>query len=473
MSTIGSLIADALPELDASALPDAVRDASVTGVEHDSRRVVPGSVFCCLRGEHHDGHDHAREAVEAGAVLLVVERLVRAGAPELVVTDTRVALGRLAAAFHGHPAERLAVVGVTGTNGKTTTTSLLGALLEGHGWPTAVLGTLSGVRTTPEAPELQAALAAHVREGKRAVVMEVSSHALALARVEGCRFEVGVFTNLGRDHLDFHGTEERYFSAKARLFEPERCEHGVINRDDVHGRLLLDAVGIPTTSYGLDDVDDLRVGPGWHGYRWRGVQINVPIGGRFNAYNSLAAATTAAVLGLSPDEIAHGLAQVPPVPGRFESVDAGQPFSVVVDYAHTPDGLEGVLGAAREVAGGGRVIVVFGCGGDRDREKRPAMGATAATLADAVVVTSDNPRSEDPDEIIVTVVEGVPERYRDRLVATTPDRREGIATALRLAEPGDVVVIAGKGHESTQTIGSDVVPFDDRVVARELLEDLR
>jgi UDP-N-acetylmuramoyl-L-alanyl-D-glutamate--2,6-diaminopimelate ligase len=281
-----------------------------------------------------------------------------------------------------------------------------------------------------------------------------------------------VFTNLGRDHLDLHGTQERYFAAKARLFDPELIEQGVVNIDDVHGRLLVDAATVPCTTFSFADAHDPVIDAFEHEYTWRGERLRMALGGRFNVMNSLAAATTLAVIGYSPGEIARGFAAVRPVRGRFEPVLAGQDFAVIVDYAHTPDALAEVLAAARAVAGDRRVIVVFGCGGDRDHEKRPYMGFTAATLADRTVVTSDNPRSEDPLAIINDVIGGVPDDYRGR-IAVEPDRRDAIALALRTAASGDVVVIAGKGHETTQTSHSTVVPFDDRAVAQELLETMK
>jgi UDP-N-acetylmuramoyl-L-alanyl-D-glutamate--2,6-diaminopimelate ligase len=441
----------------------------VTDVVHDSRQVTPGSLFCCLRGGTVDGHVFAATAIEAGASALLVDHRLPLPVDQVVVDDTRAAMGHLAAAFHGNPSRHLTVVGVTGTNGKTTTAHLLGAVLEHAGWPTAVLGTLSGVHTTPEAPDLQRRLAELRAEGRRAVAMEVSSHALALHRVDATRFTVSVFTNLGRDHLDFHGTIERYFAAKARLFEPDLTATGVVNVDDARGRLLVDAAQIPTVAYSLDDVSGLAVGPTVCSFVWRGRAVRLPLGGRFNVSNALAAATAASVLGIDDDTIAAGLSAVPPVPGRFEAVDAGQPFSVIVDYAHTPDGLREALQAARDAARGGRVLVVFGCGGDRDVAKRPEMGAAAAALADVVVITSDNPRSEDPVSIIDSVTSGIASPAPARVVVEA-DRRAAIALALGQARPRDVVVIAGKGHETTQTIGHEVLPFDDRAVARELLE---
>lgn len=441
----------------------------VTSVTHDSRRVEPGALFCCLPGARSDGHDHAAAAVAAGATALLVQRRLDLPVPQVVVPDTRLAMGHVAAAFWGHPARSLLMVGVTGTNGKTTTTSLIASVLEAAGLPVGVIGTLTGRFTTPEATELQEQLAGFVEQGKRAVAMEVSSHALVMHRVAGCRFDVAVFTNLGRDHLDLHGSMERYFAAKALLFDPSLADRGVVNTDDVHGRLLIDTAPIPLTGFSIDDAENLVVTPTSHRYRWRGHDIEVGIGATFNAMNSLAAATACAALGIDADVIARGLAAAAVVPGRFEAVRAGQPFDVIVDFAHTPDGLREALGAARQAAGAGRVIAVFGCGGDRDREKRPQMGAIAAELADVVVVTSDNPRSEDPLDIINAVIGGVPPDYRDR-VLSEPDRRRSFETAFRSAAPGDVVVIAGKGHETTQTIGSSVLPFDDRMVARDLLE---
>jgi UDP-N-acetylmuramoyl-L-alanyl-D-glutamate--2,6-diaminopimelate ligase len=438
--------------------------AEVTAVTHDSRAVVAGALFCCVPGEQVDGHAFAPEAVERGAVALLCDRRLGLGVPEVRVADVRAAMGPVAAAVHGHPSAALQVVGVTGTNGKTTTTWLLQAVLEAAGRPTGLIGTLSGTRTTPEAPDLQALLADLRDEGKRAVAMEVSSHALALHRVDGTRFAVAVFTNLGRDHLDFHESVEDYFAAKARLFGPELAEVAVVGLDDAHGGLLRDAARIPTRGYSLADVADLELGPRSSRGRWRGQELVVPLGGAFNVRNALAAATAAVELGLDEATVVAGLAEAPPVPGRFEAVAIEAPFTAVVDYAHTPDALEALLGAAREGTGEGRLLLVFGCGGDRDRTKRPAMGEVAARLADVVVVTSDNPRSEDPAAIAAAVREGA---SGPGSVTTELDRRAAIATALAEADRGDVVVVAGKGHETTQDAGGAVVPFDDRVVVAE------
>jgi len=441
----------------------------VTGIAHDSRTVGAGDLFCCLRGEHVDGHDFAPKAVAAGAVAVLAERPLDVPVPQVLVDDPRVAMAPVAAAFHGRPSNALTVVGVTGTTGKTTTTQLLASIFDHAGVPCGVLGTLTGVHTTPEAPELQAALAAFRAEGKRAVAMEVSSHALALHRADATRFAVAVFTNLGRDHLDFHGTTEQYFAAKARLFEPGMAAAGVADADDPYGRRLIDTAAIPMTPYSMADAEALEVGLLVSTFRWRGRSVRLPLGGRFNVRNALAAATAAVAAGAAVDSVVDGLAVAPPVSGRFEPVDAGQPFAVLVDFAHTPEALASALAAAREVAGTHRLFVVFGCGGDRDPSKRPLMGEVAARLADVAVVTSDNPRSEDPTAIISEVISGMP-RARSARTEREPDRRAAIALALAEAAPGDVVLVAGKGHEATQTIGDRVLPFDDRVVARALLE---
>ena len=472
-------MADTSPSL-VEALPAGVVVETVGDVDgvmpvdltHDSRDVAPGWAFACVPGDVHDGHDFAPGAVDAGASLLVVERRLPLDVAQLVVTDVRRSMGPLAARVHGEPATKLRMVGITGTNGKTTTTHLVGSIMRAAGWNQREMGTLSGVRTTPEAPDLQRRLAGYVDEGVDAVVMEVSSHALALHRVNGVRFDVVGFTNLGRDHLDLHESMEAYFRAKASLFGTELARTGVTNLDDPYGRLLLDAADIDIDGYRLDDAVDLEVTVGRHSFRWRGTDVTVPLGGHFNVYNSLCALSIAARLGIDAATAAHGLATIAPVPGRFEVVTAPDaPFVAVVDYAHTPDGLVELLTAVRRDAGSGRVICVFGCGGDRDREKRPLMGAAAATHADLVVATSDNPRREDPRRIIDEAVAGIEPRYRDRVVVEV-DRRAGIDAALRAARPGDVVVIAGKGHETTQTIGDIAHPFDDRAVTRELLADM-
>jgi UDP-N-acetylmuramoyl-L-alanyl-D-glutamate--2,6-diaminopimelate ligase len=340
-------------------------------------------------------------------------------------------------------------------------------VLEAAGRPTGLIGTLTGTRTTPEAPDLQAQLASMRDDGRSAVAMEVSSHTLAQHRVDGTWFAVTVFTNLTRDHLDFHGTMDAYFAAKARLFEPAFTANGVVDVDDEYGRLLREWAGVPTVPYSLDDAEALEVGAAGSRFRWRGEPVRLPLGGRFNVRNALAAATAAEVIGIDAATVARGLSESGPVRGRFEAVDEGQPFAVLVDYAHTPDALTHVLRAAHEVAAGS-VLVVFGAGGDRDRSKRPLMGAAAAALADRVWLTSDNPRSEDPDAIIAEVRRGA---TGPAVVVVEPDRAAAIGAAVTAAGPGDVVVIAGKGHETTQTTGDTVIAFDDREVAAGALRD--
>jgi UDP-N-acetylmuramoyl-L-alanyl-D-glutamate--2,6-diaminopimelate ligase len=440
----------------------------VAAITHDSRAVVPGALFCCVPGAHIDGHVFAGDAVAAGAAALLDERVVPLEVTQVVVPEVRSAMAPVAAAFFGDPSRYLHVVGVTGTNGKTTTVHLLGAILEAAGRQAGVIGTLTGERTTPEAPELQARLASFRDDGATAVAMEVSSHALALHRADAVWFSVAIFTNLSQDHLDFHETMEDYFAAKARLFEPERAALGVVNVDDPHGRLLLESAPVRMVGYSLADAEDLRVGPTSSTFRWHGADMRVGLGGRFNVANALAAAAAAREVGVATTDIARGLSSAGPVPGRYEAVEAGQPFAVVVDYAHTPDGLEQLLRSVRETAPR-KVVLVFGAGGDRDRDKRPAMGAVATRLADDAVLTSDNPRTEDPAAIIDAVRAGV---ERVNVLHVEPDRRQAIAYALGRAAEGDVVVIAGKGHESMQQFADRVVPFDDRVVARQELERL-
>ena len=455
-------------------------DIEITHITGDSRAVRDGSLFCCVPGENFDGHDFATQAVASGARALLCERELPVDVAQVIVRNVRATMGPAASALFGHPSRSIPVVGVTGTNGKTTTVHLIAAILSATGMVTEVLGTLRGARTTPEAPELQAALARAREDGCQAVAMEVSSHALAQHRVDGTRFAAAVFTNLSADHLDYHRTMEEYFRAKARLFEPSFTDIAVIDVDTTYGRLLADSVRLPVVvRSGASTVDVLSVGLADSAFRWRDQIVRLPLGGRFNVANAVLAADTTAALDVAPREIAAALATVTPVPGRFERIDEGQPFTVLVDYAHTPDGLKRVLETAREVmasrsegaaraAAGGRVLVVFGCGGDRDATKRPMMGAEAEAGADLVVLTSDNPRHENPQVIADAVLRGMNERP----YAVELDRRRAIALALDAATEDDVVVIAGKGHETTQQIGDTYIPFDDRDVTREILREL-
>jgi UDP-N-acetylmuramoyl-L-alanyl-D-glutamate--2,6-diaminopimelate ligase len=438
----------------------------VASVAYDSRNVRPGALFCCLRGASFDGHDFAAGAAEAGAVALLCERLVDVDVVQARVADARRAMAPAAAAVAGHPSRHLPVVGITGTNGKTTVTHLLAAVLRASGRETGVIGTLSGPRTTPEAPDLQAALAGYRAAGAEVVALEVSSDALVQHRVDATWFRAVAFTNLSPEHLNTHGDMESYFAAKALLFDAARAAVGVVNADDPWGRRLIDAAPLPVVAYSLADAVGLELGPFGARFRWDGEAVALPVGGAFNASNAVCAATLAREFGVPAAAVARGLSSFEGVPGRFERVDAGQPFTVVVDYAHTPAALEQLLGAARAEAGDGRVIVVFGCGGERDRGKRPLMGAAAARLADLVVLTDDNPRGEDPRAILAEVREGT---TGARAVVVEPDRRAAIEWAVAAAGPGDVVVVAGKGHETGQTAGGRTEPFDDRRVARDAL----
>ena len=444
----------------------------VRAITFNTADVVPGALYCCLPGGRFDGHDFAPAAVTAGATALLCERLLPLDVVQVRVEDggARAAMAQVAAAFHDHPADALRVVGVTGTNGKTTVTHLLRAVLETNGWPTAVMGTLDGGLTTPDAPSVQRSLASYRDAGQTAVAMEVSSHALVQRRVDAIRFAVAVFTNLSQDHLDYHRTMDAYFSAKSLLFTPERSETGVVNADDPWGRRLLDSAPIDLRPFSMADAVELEMRVLGSSFWWEGRRVTLNLSGRFNVANALAAAAAARQLGIDPEVVALGLSTLRGVPGRFEMVEAGQSFKAVVDYAHTPSALEEALTAARHAAApGGRVAVVFGCGGDRDRLKRPEMGRIAADLADLAVLTSDNPRHEDPLDIIAEVRAGV--GRPDRLVVE-PDRASAIALAVESARPGDVVLVAGKGHETGQRIGERTLDFDDRVVTRAAIEHM-
>ena len=463
---------------------------SIQDVSYDSRSVGAGHLFFCVPGTTVDGHEFAPAAVEAGAAALCVERVVDVPVPQIVVSDVRRAMGRVAAAFFGSPADDLLLIGVTGTNGKTTTAFLVESILRADGRKTGLIGTIEtrvgdrvkpGVRTTPESLDLQRLFAEMRSAGVDSVAMEVTSHALVLHRVEGVRFQSAGFTNLSQDHLDFHTDMEDYFAAKASLFDPARSERGAVNTDDPFGRRLISSAAVPCISFGTTDdaavrATDVTFLPG--GTRFTiatskgDIQVETSLIGAFNVSNCLAAAAMALQAGVGLDAIETGLQALKAVPGRFESIDRGQPFSVVVDYAHTPDSLENVLRAARALTRDTRVICLFGCGGDRDRGKRPLMGAVAAQLADVVVVTSDNPRSEDPHAIIDQILEGVIAHLPDGPDVVDADRAQAIRAALERAQPGDVVVIAGKGHETGQQFADRTIPFDDRDVARTVLTEL-
>jgi len=478
----------------AAAVHGAVRGAGETAVSDvvlDTRMVTPGALFCCVPGARVDGHDLAPAALSAGAAALCVERPLDLAAPQLLVGSVRAALAPLAAAFFERPSRRLDLVGVTGTNGKTTTTFMLEAVFRAAGLLPGVIGTVevrlgdqrrAVAHTTPEAPDLQRLLAEMADSGVQAAAMEVSSHGLAQGRVDGTRYRAAVFTNLTQDHLDYHADLEEYFLAKRKLFTPAFTGLAVVNTDDPYGRRLAgpDAeVAVVTTGTGPDAawrasaVDASLEGSTFRLDSPAGSRtVRLRLAGHFNVANALSALAAADALGLDLDTGVAGLAELSGVPGRFERVDAGQPFTVLVDYAHTPDSLDNVLRAARAVTEQ-RLIVVFGCGGDRDRAKRPLMGEIAGRLADVAIVTSDNPRSEPPEAIVAEVAEGVRRTAAPGAWAVEVDRRAAIRQALAAAGPGDAVLVAGKGHEQGQELaGGRKVPFDDRVVAAEELDRL-
>ncbi|MFN2557752.1 MAG: UDP-N-acetylmuramoyl-L-alanyl-D-glutamate--2,6-diaminopimelate ligase [Nitriliruptorales bacterium] len=485
-------LAEVVASLSAGPRPLAVRrrgDAELVDATHDSRQVRSGWLFCATSGANRDGHDFAGSAVEAGAAALLVERWLDLDIPQARVPSVRQAMGPVAAAIHGHPSDRLQVVGVTGTNGKTTTTLLLEAAFGAAGLGTGVIGTIEtrihgaahpGGRTTPEATDLQRLLATMESRGVDAVAMEVSSHGLHQHRVDGTNYRVAVFTNLSQDHLDYHGTLEVYYETKARLFRPEFAQQGVVCVDDEWGRRLAREATVQLTTFGTSPEAEVRVldvVAGLHGTQCRvvgpgtNVLLHTPLLGAHNALNVAAAYLAAIGVGVPSNAAVAGIAACEGVRGRLEPVGSLQPFAVLVDYAHTPDALARAVAACRGLAQpGGRVHVVVGCGGERDRSKRTPMGRIAAE-ADRAVLTSDNPRSEDPHAILAEVSAGAMSVDGSE-VLVEPDRRRAIAAAIAGASPGDVVLVAGKGHETTQELADRVVPFDDRAVAAEVLAEL-
>jgi len=466
-------------------------EVEVTGISLSSQRILPGDLYAALPGARAHGASYAVDAARSGAVAVLTDETgaqtaAEAGLPVLVVTDPRSVLGSLAAQVYGDPADSLRLLAVTGTQGKTTTTRLAELALEGAGISAAVVGTV-GTRvagediktalTTPEAPDLHGLFALMRERGVEACAMEVSSHALVMGRVDGVVFDVAVFTNLGRDHLDFHADMEDYFAAKATLFTPERSRLGLVNVDDEFGRRLVAESLIETRTFSSEGAAadwqavDVRLGADGSRFTVLGpagqrIPAAVPIAGAFNVSNALAAVAGAAELGFDPLAVAAGLAVADGVPGRLERVETGRDFHVVVDYAHKPDAVEAALSTLRPLTTG-RLLVVIGAGGDRDTGKRPVMGEIAARLADVLIVTDDNPRSEDPAAIRAEVLAGT--RRAAAEVREVGDRREAIRTALELAGPGDIVLVAGKGHETGQEIAGVVHPFDDRDVVRDEL----
>ncbi len=483
------------PAIDLESLGRAVGAAEtvdpapvqIANLAYDTRAVAPGSLFVCVPGQRADGHDFAADAVAAGASALIVERALDLPVPQLVVDDARVAMALAADAFFGRPTRELEVAAVTGTNGKTTTAFLLYSILAAAGRRPGLLGTVEMriggerrgvIRTTPEAIDLQRTYREMLDAGDRSCAMEASSHASELKRLVGTRFRVLVFTNLTQDHLDFHGTMDSYYESKRRLFVDPDVDGdrppAAVNVGDEHGRRLADelrALGGTLLTFGLEDDADVRpegleLTPSSTSFRAAGLAMRPRLRGRFNVENVLGAIAAARLLGVEDDAVVRGVEHLAGVPGRFEVVDEGQPFAVLVDYAHTPEALENVLAEARRLATG-RLLCVFGCGGDRDRAKRPLMGEVVSRLADRAIVTSDNPRSEEPTAIIEEILAGM---TGDEDVE--PDRAAAIASAIEQADEGDVVVIAGKGHEQGQEFSDRTIPFDDREVARDALRRL-
>jgi len=438
----------------------------VSAITQDSRAVVPGSIFGAVRGETADGLDFVADAVDRGAVGIIAREDRTGSVTTLVTADTRALIGVMASELHRNPSSRLDLIGVTGTNGKTSIVTLFEHVADYAGRRARSLGTLTSGLTTSAAPDFQATLASAVEDGIEVVAAEVSSHALDQHRVDGSEFRLAIFTNLSQDHLDYHGDLDSYFEAKARLFAPELARIGIVDIATPAGKRLVDRAEIPVVAVDSSALEDVELTAHECRFRWRDHTVVLPLAGRFNIANALLVAEAAVEIGIEPAVVVQALATAPQIPGRFEYVDAGQPFSVVVDYSHTPASLDAAISAAREVATG-TVVVVFGAAGDRDPGKRPLMGA-AASAADRLFATSDNPRSEDPELILDAVVAGIDHADVHRIT----DRRQAIADAIGGAVDGDIVLIAGKGHEDYQIVGERVVDFDDRVVAREVLAEL-
>ncbi|MDQ7822685.1 MAG: UDP-N-acetylmuramoyl-L-alanyl-D-glutamate--2,6-diaminopimelate ligase [Candidatus Eremiobacteraeota bacterium] len=470
------------------------REIDVTGIAYDSRQAFPGCLFCCIKGFKADGHDFIADALSRGAKTVCLEKPMELpdGVVKVVVPHSRRALALMSAEFYGHPSRKLKIIGVTGTNGKTTTTSLIEMMLTACGVKTGLIGTLftkigslktTSKVTTPESLDLQATLASMVDHGCECAVFEVSSHALELHRVEGCVFDRAVFTNLTQDHLDFHRNLEEYFQAKLKIFTAldgrEKDQAAILNADDPSSKRIAEHLSVPALTYGVRDkkalyhARDPQVTFEGLSYQLMApegiIPVTIPVSGGFNVSNSLAAIAAASSLGVPPAELASAAREFHGVKGRFELIRAGQEFAVIVDYAHTPDGLENVLTTARQITSGS-LITVFGCGGDRDRTKRPLMGGIAATLSDRIIITSDNPRTEEPGMIIADIEEGV--RLAGKSYEQEADRRKAIFKALGMARRGDTVVIAGKGHENYQIFRDRTIHFDDGEVVHEFFKEL-
>ncbi len=446
----------------------AIEEIEINGLSFDSRKVKSGNLFFCLSGGIHDGHDYALQAEKNGAAAVVVERQIAVSVPQIVVQNTRETMGYISCIYFDFPSREIEVIGVTGTNGKTTTTQLVSKILNTAGVPSRTIGTLTGALTTPEAPDLQGQFRSFANAGIKSVVMEVSSHALVQDRVTGTEFDIGVFTNLSHDHLDFHSDIEEYFQTKCSMFSETRCNFAVINIDDAFGLRLSKQIGIETCEVSSGDIEIKAESFAGSTIIWSDREVELKISGNFNIQNALLAASTCLALGVTEQDIVNGLEAAQPVSGRFEVIESGEGNSVVVvDYSHTPAGIENVLQAVRRIAPEANLTIVFGCGGNRDASKRPEMARAAEMHADRVFITSDNPRYEDPQEIIKEAILGF--QSPDSVIVEI-DREIAIQIAIQSAKQGEVVIIAGKGDETTQEIRGKVKAFDDRVIAVEALQ---
>lgn len=462
------------------------KDLEVSGISYNSKYVEKGSLFVCIEGYKSDGHEYIGEAVKKGAVAVVIQRdaEVPDGITVIKVKDSRKALALMSSSFFGYPSKSMKLIGVTGTSGKTTTTFIIKSILDRAGYKTGLIGTICSIidgksvdssRTTPESYELQRMFAKMREAGEDYCVMEVSSHSLELKRVEGCFFNTGVFTNLSRDHLDFHKTFENYLNAKLKLFKQSRI--AVVNADDQYGATVTGRISIPYITYAVNNgatvtAEKIEMTPNYSKftirYNGEGKEVKLPLTGRFNIYNALSAASACIAEGISLQTIKEGLESVEAVPGRSELIDSGRGFTILIDFAHTPAELENILKTVGEYAVG-RIITVFGCGGDRDRTKRPIMGEVAGRLSDIAFVTSDNPRTEDPMRIIDDIIPGIKGSGAEYRIME--NRRDAIKAALKLASKDDIVVIAGKGHEKYQILKDSVIPFDERQIVDRILKD--
>ncbi len=487
---LGTLIQD-IPKIAVSG----ILDREIKGIKYDSRLVQEGDLFVAIKGFKTDGHRYIKDALNRGAVAIVLEEKEHCSDefPWVLVENSRNTLADLSNVFYNYPSRKFLLIGVTGTNGKTTTTNLISKIFEDQGHKVGLVGTIHNrigekimpvERTTPESSDLQELFSQMVEQGVSCVVMEVSSHALDLARVRGCDFDIAVFTNLSQDHLDYHPTMEDYFSAKAKLFtglalkdSTEKRKFAVINVDDPWGQKLINEIHGQKISYGVENeanfrAENINITSNGVSYQINEKGVQLQLTGKFNVYNSLAAIAVAHSQGISLDKAIKSLEEVSGIPGRFQLVEGTQDFAVIVDYAHTPDSLINVLTTAREFAKG-RIITVFGCGGDRDRTKRPLMGKAAAQYSDFTIITSDNPRTEDPEQIIADILPGVKEMVGPEKYLVVVDRKEAIAEALKMARKDDIIIIAGKGHETYQEIKGKKYPFDDKKVAEEMLKHLK